>query len=75
MKELAAIPRERRENVKGNCGKLNAAASPYFNGGLVPMTKVGRFTCATLRIMRIMRNSSDSLPLRQASHGHSPFLE
>jgi len=49
MKELAAIPRERRENVKGNCGKLNAAASPYFNGGLVPMTKVGRFTYMSTR--------------------------
>ena len=33
-----------RQNHIGNCAKLNAAPHPYFDGGLVPMTKVGRFT-------------------------------
>ena len=33
-----------RQNHVGNCAKLNAAPHPYFDGGLVPMTKVGRFT-------------------------------
>ena len=41
--ELAAIPAgNRRDHDVGNCGKLSAAEHPYFDGGLVKMTKPGR---------------------------------
>jgi len=48
--QLAAIKgRRRQENDVGNCQTLNAADHPYFDGGLVPMTKPGRFTYMSTR--------------------------
>jgi hypothetical protein len=48
--QLAAIKTaKQRENDVGNCLKLNAAPHPYFDGGLVPMTKPGRFTYMSTR--------------------------
>jgi hypothetical protein len=42
--ELDAIKnKNQRENHPRNCAKLNAANTPYFNGGAVPMKSKGKF--------------------------------
>merc|ERR1711975_56836 len=44
---------QNNKNVKEysiqNCGKLNAAATPYFNGGLVKMRKTGKYPYMSTR--------------------------
>jgi hypothetical protein len=43
--ELAAIKnKNQRENHPRNCAKLNAQATPYFDGGVVQMKKAGKFS-------------------------------
>ena len=49
IEQLAKLNGKQRENDVGNCLKLNAAPHPYFDGGLVPMTKPGRFTYMSTR--------------------------
>lgn len=48
--ELKAIKNqnEREYNVR-NCAKLNAAATPYFDGGVIRLTKRGRFLYMSTR--------------------------
>jgi len=36
--------KNQRENHPANCGKLNGQESPYFDGGLVKMTKSGKYS-------------------------------
>jgi len=44
LEELLAVQnRGQRERDPKNCGKLNARATPYFDGGLVKMQKPGFF--------------------------------
>jgi hypothetical protein len=75
MAELQQIQGDnRRENDVGNCMKLNAAEHPYFDGGLVPMLKAGRFNYMSTRNNNFSnRSQKGTIVVGTVAAGTPPF--
>merc|ERR1711871_791674 len=78
----------RRENHPLNCAKLNAAVTPYFDGGVKKMANAGKFSAQstrnnnfsnrdqTLKIcVRTSNNDKSCLPKRDKHGIPKPFTE